>query len=178
MSLFEKLSVRTDILKSLYITSGIGSNKFCFPFRRCIVIRLTSLGSSSRLLSELKLSSLSSSPRSLSSSFFFILNRSFLYSLQLLLSSLCVPEAAIFPSLRTKMLSLSIIELSLCAIKITVVDLDISRMISLIAFSVLLSNADVASSKIKNFGPARIALVIAISCFSPPESFVPFIPTT
>ena len=45
------------------------------------------------------------------------------------------------------------------------------------SFSDLLSNAEVASSKINIFGLANIALAIAILCFWPPDNLPPFIPT-
>ena len=45
------------------------------------------------------------------------------------------------------------------------------------SFSLLLSNALVASSNINIFGLHNIALAIAIRCFCPPESLLPRIPT-
>ena len=46
------------------------------------------------------------------------------------------------------------------------------------SFSDLLSNADVASSKINIFGSHNIARAIAILCFWPPDNLLPLIPTT
>ena len=46
-----------------------------------------------------------------------------------------------------------------------------------IDFSVLVSRAEVASSKINILGFFKSALAIATLCFSPPESFKPLSPT-
>ena len=51
-------------------------------------------------------------------------------------------------------------------------------MASCIAFSVLESRADVASSNIIILGCFNKALAIATLCFSPPDSFKPLSPTT
>ena len=47
-----------------------------------------------------------------------------------------------------------------------------------INFSVLVSKAEVASSKINILGFLRRALAIATLCFSPPDNFSPLSPTT
>jgi hypothetical protein len=69
--------------------------------------------------------------------------------------------------------------LNLCAI-ITVVTFfwDILSKALWTSFSDLLSNAEVASSKISILGFAKIALAIAIRCFWPPDNLLPLIPTT
>ena len=41
----------------------------------------------------------------------------------------------------------------------------------------ILSNAEVASSKINILGLANTALAIAILCFCPPDNLLPLIPT-
>lgn len=46
-----------------------------------------------------------------------------------------------------------------------------------ISFSLLVSRAEVASSNINILGFFKIALAIAILCFCPPDSLLPFIPT-
>ncbi len=49
---------------------------------------------------------------------------------------------------------------------------------SWIAFSVIESSAEVASSRIRIFGSLRITRAIERRCFSPPESLSPRLPTT
>ncbi len=45
------------------------------------------------------------------------------------------------------------------------------------SFSEILSNAEVASSKINILGLAYTALAIATLCFCPPDNLLPLIPT-
>ena len=64
-----------------------------------------------------------------------------------------------------------------CAIIKVVLFFDIFSKFFCISFSVLVSKADVASSKKNILGFFRIVLAIATLCFSPPDNFNPLSPT-
>ena len=66
---------------------------------------------------------------------------------------------------------------SLWAMVIVVRPTDISSKVFWIAFSEILSNALVASSKSRMGGFFRMALAIARRCFWPPENWLPWEPT-
>jgi hypothetical protein len=69
------------------------------------------------------------------------------------------------------------IVLSRWAIMSAVVLLELIAMFSFIAFSVLTSNDDVASSRTNINGCFNKALAMAILCLSPPDNFKPRSPT-
>ena len=83
------------------------------------------------------------------------------------------PDCIIDPSLITKILSHTFNVFVRCVIIITVL-IFLSFFIKLIIlFSVILSRALVASSKIIMSFPKYSDLAIAILCLSPPEIFIP-----
>ena len=69
---------------------------------------------------------------------------------------------------------------NLCAIKTVICSFswETSLMVEVISSSVMLSNAEVASSKISKCGFLSNALAMAILCFSPPLYFNPPSPIT
>ena len=64
-----------------------------------------------------------------------------------------------------------------CAMMRVVRSAEISARLAWISRSVLVSSAEVASSKTRSFGAFRITLAIATRCFSPPDNLRPRSPT-
>ena len=83
----------------------------------------------------------------------------------------------IIPLSRTMTLSAFAAVDKRCAIIKVVLSLETLSKFFCISFSVLLSSADVASSKKNIFGFFKIVLAIATLCFSPPDYFNPLSPT-
>mmetsp|Transcript_12944 Transcript_12944/g.51657 ORF Transcript_12944/g.51657 Transcript_12944/m.51657 type:complete len:116 (-) Transcript_12944:1008-1355(-) len=93
------------------------------------------------------------------------------------MSSLNVPRSPMALSLSTRIWSAFWIVDSLCAMTSVVLPLAASFNCATISFSVLVSSADVASSKMRIGGSFRMARAIATLCFSPPLRRRPRSPT-
>ncbi len=91
--------------------------------------------------------------------------------------SSCGPTASIFPLARTIILSADNTVENRCAIMKVVRPFIRFVSASLTRFSDFESSEEVASSRISILGFRRIALAMAILCFSPPDNFVPLSPT-
>ena len=92
--------------------------------------------------------------------------------------SACCPLSAISPSFSTKISSADKIVLNLWAMMILVFDLINGSIAPWINSSLIESNEEVASSKIKILGSFNKMRAIDKRCFSPPDSFKPRLPTS